>query len=147
MHGWPGSSLASAGYGCMMERMVAEWRSIWSVEPNTTDPLAPFGVVTIAPSGSEGADFHMSAFRVSKSTPTPHSRPHACPHSRPHARAHTHTHTHTQWAQTANYGVLPNPVMPRTYVAQAYDLNDPWAGIYRDPFDPPAVCSTNKSLE
>ena len=56
---------------------------------------APFGLVTIAPSGSEGAADHLSAFR---------------------------------WAQTANFGVLPNPAMPRTFVAQAYDLNDPWAG-------------------
>jgi hypothetical protein len=30
------------------------------------------------------------------------------------------------WAQTANYGVLPNTAMPNTFLAQAYDLNDPW---------------------
>ena len=77
----------------MQPRMVAAWREIWSVADGTTDPLAPFGLVTIAPSGAEGAGDHLSAFR---------------------------------WAQTANYGVLPNPAMPRTFVAQAYDLNDPW---------------------
>ena len=27
-----------------------------------------------------------------------------------------------------NYGVLPNAIMPRTFLAQTYDLNDPWAG-------------------
>ena len=95
MHGTPGSVLSGEGYGCMMAGMVAAWREIWSVVPNTTHALAPFGVVTIAPSGSEGAGNHLSAFR---------------------------------WAQTANYGVLPNPRMPNTFVAQAYDLNDPWAG-------------------
>lgn len=72
----------------MQPRMVSAWREIWSTVDGTTDPVAPFGLVTIAPSGSEGAGHHLSAFR---------------------------------WAQTANYGVLPNPTMPRTYVAQAYE--------------------------
>eukprot|EP00039_Didymoeca_costata_P015348 m.259407 g.259407 ORF g.259407 m.259407 type:complete len:703 (+) comp16203_c0_seq5:53-2161(+) len=31
-----------------------------------------------------------------------------------------------RWAQTASYGVLPNPAMPRTFMANAYDLGDPW---------------------
>jgi hypothetical protein len=31
-----------------------------------------------------------------------------------------------RWAQTANYGVLPNPALPNTFLAQAYDLPDPW---------------------
>ena len=89
MHGSPGSSQDNVGYGCMQPRMVEAWREIWSTVDGTTDPLAPFGLVTIAPSGSEGAGYHLSAFR---------------------------------WSQTANYGVLPNAVMPQTYVAQAYDL-------------------------
>ena len=29
-------------------------------------------------------------------------------------------------AQTASYGTLPNAAMPNTFLAQAYDLNDPW---------------------
>ena len=107
MGGSPGSSLSSVGYGCMQPRMVAAWRDIWSAEEGTTDPTAPFGVVTIAPSGAEGAGNHLSAFR---------------------------------WAQTANYGVLPNPAMPNTFVAQAYDLDDPWAFVGH------SVCSTNASL-
>jgi hypothetical protein len=63
MHGSPGSALSGEGYGCMMAGMVAAWREAWSVIPDTTHPVAPFGVVTIAPSGSEGADYHLSAFR------------------------------------------------------------------------------------
>jgi len=31
-----------------------------------------------------------------------------------------------RWAQTANYGILPNPVMSNTFVAQGYDIGDPW---------------------
>lgn len=83
----PGSSLNDEGYGCMMHKMVRDWRTIWSAEPGTTRTDAPFGLVTIAPSGSEGHAMHLSAFR---------------------------------WAQTANFGVLPNPLMPNTFLAQAY---------------------------
>lgn len=31
-------------------------------------------------------------------------------------------------AQTANYGALPNPGLPNTFLAQAYDLDDEWGG-------------------
>ena len=106
MHGDPGSSLHGGGYGCMMPKMIRAWREIWSATPGTTAADAPFGIVTIAPSGSEGASQHLSAFR---------------------------------WAQTGNYGVLPNSIMPKTYLAQAYDLNDPWASSTD-------ICSTNASL-
>jgi len=30
----------------------------------------------------------------------------------------------TRWRQTANYGVVPNPVMPAVFMAVAYDLGD-----------------------
>jgi hypothetical protein len=30
------------------------------------------------------------------------------------------------WAQTLNYGVLPNPLLPTGFVAAAHDLGDPW---------------------
>eukprot|EP00494_Astrolonche_serrata_P032586 UN32855 len=33
-----------------------------------------------------------------------------------------------RWAQTLNYGVLPNPACPNCFMAQAYDLGDPWNG-------------------
>lgn len=32
-----------------------------------------------------------------------------------------------RWAQTANYGMLPNAHMQHTFVAQAYDVGDPWS--------------------
>lgn len=32
-----------------------------------------------------------------------------------------------RWSQTANYGVLPNPAMPHSFLAQVYDLSDPWS--------------------
>jgi hypothetical protein len=32
-------------------------------------------------------------------------------------------------AQTGGYGILPNPAMPSTFLAQAGDLDDPWGNI------------------
>ena len=43
-----GSSLDGTGYGCELPAMVADWRAVWSAIPGTTDPLAPFGVATLA---------------------------------------------------------------------------------------------------
>ena len=75
---------------------------MWSATPGTTDPLAPFGVVTLASSGAEGADAAMGAMRI---------------------------------AQTAGYGVLPSPDLPNTFLAQAYDLDDPWGPAVGPCFD------------
>ena len=92
MGGVKGNSVANVGYACNQERLVDGWRSIFSATPGTTDPLAPFGVVTLASSGSEGGP-NMGAMRL---------------------------------AQTASYGLLPNPKLPATFLAQAYDLDDEW---------------------
>lgn len=95
MHGSHGNSALGYGYGCMAQKLVSSWRQMWSLEAETTDPLAPFGFVTLAPSGGEGGR-SMGAMR---------------------------------WAQSANYGVAPNPAMPRTFMAQAFDLDDPFSNI------------------
>ena len=92
--GNPGSSATGAGYGCFQVAIVELWRQVWSAVPGTTDPLASFGIVSLAAGGAEGHQPHMSHFR---------------------------------WAQTGNYGVLPNEKMPNTYLAHAYDIGDPWA--------------------
>ena len=34
-----------------------------------------------------------------------------------------------RWSQTANYGDLPNAAMPHSFLAQVYDLGDPWATL------------------
>jgi hypothetical protein len=39
----------------MMPRLVDLWRREWSKVPNTTDPLFPFGLVTLSTSDSESA--------------------------------------------------------------------------------------------
>lgn len=92
MGGVKGSSTARVGYACNQQALVEGWRKAFSATPGTTDPLAPFGIVTLASSGSEGGP-NMGAMRQ---------------------------------AQTASYGILPNPAMPNTFLAQAYDLDDEW---------------------
>lgn len=94
MHGVMGNSAQHVGYGCQMPSLVSLWRNEWSAVPGTTDPLAPFGLVTLAAGTDEGGK-DMGSMR---------------------------------WSQTANFGILPNSVMPNTFLAQAYDLGEPWAG-------------------
>lgn len=88
----------------MMPRLVDLWRREWSRVPGTTDPVFPFGIVTLSTSDSEGAG-DIASFR---------------------------------FAQTASYGALPNPLMPRTWTAQAYDLADPW--IFCEDSPPTKTC-------
>lgn len=92
--GNPGSSLSGTGYGCQMPKLVSSYRTWWSIEPDTTPPLAPFGLVTLAADTSEGNGKSIAAFRSS---------------------------------QVANLGVLPNDLMPNTFLAHAFDLGDPWS--------------------
>jgi len=54
MFGTKGNSLANVGYACEQKALVAGWRKVWSETPGTTDPMAPFGIVTLASSGTEG---------------------------------------------------------------------------------------------
>ena len=61
-----GNSMEGTGYGCMLPNMVESWRKMWSVVEGTTDPLAGFGVYTLAGGTSEGHGNHMGAFRWSQ---------------------------------------------------------------------------------
>ena len=55
------------GYGCLMRTLVSQWRRLWSSQPGTTDPQAPFGVVTLASTGGEGANgLAMGAMRLAQ---------------------------------------------------------------------------------
>ena len=54
MYDLKGNSKANLGYGCEMKKLIQGWRRLWSKIPGTTDPDAPFGIVTLASSGSEG---------------------------------------------------------------------------------------------
>ena len=56
MGGVFGNSARSVGYSCMMVQLVKTWRQLWS-SAGATDPLAPFGLVTLAPSGA--SSYHL----------------------------------------------------------------------------------------
>ena len=98
-HGVQGNSASNAGYSCMMQALVQQWRGLWSQTPNTTHPEAPFGIVTLASSGSEGSSsLAMGAMRQAQTAgygvlPSPHGTG-----------------------------------MANTFMAQAYDLDDKWSG-------------------
>ena len=92
MHNLFGNSALNTGYACLMQKLVTQWRQLWSTEPGTTAADAAFGVVTLAPSGTEGGS-DIGTMRL---------------------------------AQTASYSYAPNPALPKVFVAQAYDLNDPY---------------------
>lgn len=64
--GTVGNSKDGVGYGCQLPVMVAEWRRQWSATRGTTNPVAPFGVVTLAAGGSEGHDMAMAGMRWSQ---------------------------------------------------------------------------------
>ena len=49
-----GNSERQEGYSCLMVGLVRLWRKLWSATPGTTDPLAPFVVVALPMSGTEG---------------------------------------------------------------------------------------------
>jgi hypothetical protein len=93
MQGLKGNVLDGTGYACAMPTLIEQWRSVWSAEPGTTAPNAPFGLVALPGSGSEGGP-NMGMMNL---------------------------------AQTASYGVVPNARMHNCFIAEAYDLNDPWA--------------------
>ena len=76
--------------------MVAHWRAMWSVVPGTTDPMAPFGVITIADGTEEGNGLNVYGLH---------------------------------WSQSANYGSLPNPAIPNSWLTLAHDAGDPWDGF------------------
>ena len=61
-----GNSLTGSGYGCELPAMVRDWRAVWSAEAGTTDPLAPFGIATLAKGGSEGHSAGMANMRWSQ---------------------------------------------------------------------------------
>jgi len=107
-----GNSANSAGYGCLMPKMIEVWRREWSAEPGTTDPLAPFGLVGISTADSEGAA-DLASFR---------------------------------WSQQANFGVVPNPLMPNVFMARAYDLADPWGACGNTASGKCAACDTADPL-
>lgn len=59
-----GSYVDGTGYGCMMARLIESWRSVWSTVPGTTNPQAPFGLVTLADGTDEGNGINLSLIHI-----------------------------------------------------------------------------------
>ena len=100
-----GNVLHDVGYGCELPELVRGWRAAWAttarigaeVEPSS-EPEAPmpFGVVALASGGCSGPGYGGSNYGWELGG--------------------------LRDSQTANFGVLPSPSMPHTFVAQTYDL-------------------------
>lgn len=66
VHTFHGNSATKLGYGCAMPALVRAWREAWSATAGTTDPVAPFGLVSLSQGDSEGSPA-MGSFRWSQS--------------------------------------------------------------------------------
>ena len=106
-----GNSQAHVGYSCLMEGLVNEWRNLWSATPGTTSAIAPFGIVTLASSGSEGASsLAMGAMRQAQTGGFGVLPP---------------ASSNDQVSPPDGYS---SPLSVNTFIAQAYDLDDQWSG-------------------
>ena len=65
-HGTPGNSGAGTGYGCEQAALVRLWRGAWAGAGEAEPSSRPFGLVSLAPGGSEGAGYNMAAMRWSQ---------------------------------------------------------------------------------
>ena len=78
-----------------MPALISDWRSHWAAASGTASNF-PFGLVQLAPWGGATSGVVWPPESLGVST--------------------------TRWGQTANYGYLPNPKQPRTFMAVAIDL-------------------------
>ena len=92
MHDFFGNPINHTGYACLMVKLVDLWRNTWSSNSANSHHRAPFGIVALPNSGSEGGN-SIGAMRI---------------------------------AQTGSFGFLPNREIPYSFLAQTYDLNDPF---------------------
>jgi sialate O-acetylesterase len=58
-----GNSAQNTGYASLFPAMIRDWRAAWSSTPGTTDPLAPFGFVTLADGTDEAWGLSMAGMR------------------------------------------------------------------------------------
>jgi hypothetical protein len=90
-----GSVLDSTGYACLQRELVVSMRKQFSVTPKTTDPMFPFGIVSLAAGTSEGNSANMPNFR------------------------------HAQTASYGFLPGPEGSGMENTFIAQGYDAGDP----------------------
>jgi hypothetical protein len=104
--GNPGSYLNKSGYACLLPALDNSWRHAFTAG-SATDPTFPIGVVSLHGwCGEEEAQCTLDPNRRTDHT------------------------AEIRWAQTADWGFLPNPRLPHTFVAMAYDQPDPKNGSH-----------------
>lgn len=116
------------GYNCTFPAMVADWRAKWSVgTAGATDPQFPFGFVQLNGygGGTRGGPF---VPKYNNPVDTDYSNVYSTRWGFAAIR----------WAQTAGYGYVPNPVMPKTFMAVILDTANPSGGVH-SPFKQPAA--------
>ncbi|CAI8011165.1 Sialate O-acetylesterase [Geodia barretti] len=82
-------------YNCTFPAMIDDWRGKWKNASQHTSSLFPFGFVQLAAYGSDNSSSFSPGFPV------------------------------IRWAQTADYGFVPNPRLRAVFMAVAMDLGDP----------------------
>lgn len=90
-----GNVQAKTGYACSTHNLVTSWREQWSVVPDTTSAVFPFGIVSLAAGTSEGHGKNMGNFR------------------------------HAQTASYGFLPGPKGSGMESTFIAQGYDAGDP----------------------
>ena len=106
-----------SGYHCLLPVLVQNWRQTFAASGSTPSDF-PVGIVSLhAWCGEEEANC------VS-------GKPGSTNNSRLIRTNHV---SEIRWAETADAGRLPNPRMPNTFTAMAYDLPDPRVGYQYGP--------------
>ena len=113
-----------------MRQLITGWRAAWSKVPGTTDPLAPFGVVTLASSGSEGGP-NFGTMRIAQTMsygvlPTP-------------TMPNTFVAQVRVWVGSTA-ACNPAPRGDAHACGQAYDLDDEWGPTAGPCFSPWNCC-------
>jgi sialate O-acetylesterase len=107
---------AAVRYNCTFPAMIAAWRRAWhAATAGQTDEVFPFGFVQLSTWGSPA--LRVGTFGTKGSND-----------GVPIVR----------WAQTANFGYVPNEIMPKTFMATAVDLGAYEGGCGRDSY--PNLC-------
>ena len=114
---------------CTFPAMIADWRAKWSEgTAGATDPQFPFGFVQLNGygGGSRGGPF------VPK-----YNNPLDADPGNPYSTRWGFAAV--RWAQTAGFGYVPNPAMPKTFMAVILDTANPSGGVHSSHKQPAAA--------
>jgi hypothetical protein len=129
MGGLCGNVLDHTGYACMLQSLAKGWVSAFSAERGTTSPTAPFGIVTLADGTWQRVlcatltpvlNYNRSFYQDSLGTNIGKAEKKHVPAGGWEGNPANAGQMH--WAETLNYGVLPNPALPNGFVATAHDV-------------------------